>query len=230
MRYEEFKLLWDQALRESGLPFMLQGQESLDLRSMERRYEVYVEPLGGQDVKPFHVTAALSWRWSPLLTARSATTEEDLLTELLGREDSHEAETEKPWLRVDIALRAAAPYGNPLPMPAKATWVQWVREAIGRLERIEPVVPPDNTREGDDGRLEILAWRGEPVIKAICTVEGELKLESVQLSAWQAIELPRQWDNSERDLDEQPHQQLREMFARVRSALHAWMEVMDHLV
>ena len=152
-----------------------------------------------------------------------------MLSQLLGREESLEIETDRPWLRVDIKLSAAAPYDKPLPMPSKAAWARWVREAMGRMETIEPVIPEDNVREADDGRLEILAWRGEPVVKAICGADGELKLESVQLSAWQAIELPRQWDDSEREPDEHPHQQLREMFQRVRSALHAWMEVMDHL-
>ncbi len=230
MRYEEFKTAWDEALRKSRLPLCGGGEEHLDLRSMDRRCEVYVEPIGGQGVKPFHVTAALSWRWNSELTARSDTTEEDLLTALLGREATDQIETDRPWLRVDIALRATAPYGKPLPLPNKPAWARWAREAMGRLERIEPIVPEDNVREADDGRLEILAWRGEPEIKAVCAADGELKLESVKLSAWQAIELPRQWNDSDREPDEDPHRQLREMFARVKTALHAWMEVMDHLL
>jgi hypothetical protein len=158
------------------------------------------------------------------------TTEEDLLTELLGRERSYKVKTDRPWLRVDIVLRASTPYGKPLPMPSKAAWTKWVREAMGRLERIEPVIPKENVREAKDGMLEILAWRGNPEVQAVCGPDGELKLESIELSAWQAIELPRQWDNPDRKPDEHPHRQLREMFARVRSALHAWMEVMDHLL
>jgi hypothetical protein len=233
VRYEDFKTAWNEALRESRLPSIGGvdgGEETLDLRSMDRTYQVYVEPLGGQHQQPFHVTAKLWWRWDAALTARMRTTEEDLLTELLGREGNHEIETARPWLRVDIALCASAPYGKPLPMPTKATWAQWVREAMGRLERIEPVIPEENVREADDGRLEILGWRGEPEIKVICGADGELKLESVELSAWQAIELPKQWDDSEKEPGEDPERQLREMFARVRSALHAWMEVMDHLL
>lgn len=230
MRYEEFKAVWDAALRESRLSGQSRGEESLDLRSMDRRCQVYVEPLGGQHVEPFYITATLSWRWTAELTARTATTEEDLLRSLLGREDFDEIETERPWLRVDITLTASTPYGKPLPMPTKPVWTKWVREAMGRLERIEPVIPEENVREADDGQLEILAWRGEPVVKAVCTAEGELKLESAELGAWQAIELPRQWDDSRRKPDEPPHRQLREMFERVRSALHAWMEVTDHLL
>ncbi|MEO7590103.1 MAG: hypothetical protein ABI134_02720, partial [Byssovorax sp.] len=162
MRYEEFKAAWDEVLRKSRLPLFGRGEEHLDLRSMERRCEVYVEPIGGQAVKPFHVTAALSWRWKSELTARSDTTEEDLLTALLGREGTDEIATDRPWLRVDIVLRASTPYGKPLPLPNRPAWARWVRETMGRLERIEPIVPEDNVREADDGRLEILAWQGEP--------------------------------------------------------------------
>jgi len=233
VRYEEFKAAWDEALRESHLPQIGGvggGEESLDLHSMDRRYKVYVEPIGGQHVEPFHVTATLSWRWSCELTARSATTEEDLLRSLLGDEESDEIETEQPWLRVDLTLKAHAPYGKPLPMPAKSVWAQWVREAMGRLERIEPVIPEENVRETDDGRLAILAWRGEPMAKVVCGADGELKLESIELAAWQAIEVPRQWSASDKEPDEHPHRQLHEMFERVRSALHAWMEVTDHLL
>lgn len=186
MRYEEFKAAWDAALRESRLPMIGGiggGEETLDLRSMDRRYKVYVEPIGGQHVEPFHVTAKLSWRWRAELTARTATTEEDLLRSLLGRDDAEEIETEQPWLRVDLTLTAHAPYGKPLPMPAKPVWARWVREAMGRLERIEPVIPEDNVRETEDGRLAILAWCGEPVVKTVCTAEGELKVESLELSA-----------------------------------------------
>jgi hypothetical protein len=233
VRYEEFKSAWNEALRESRLLLfggIGGGEETLDLRSMDRHYEVYIEPLGGQRVEPFHVTATLSWRWDAELTARTATTEEDLLRGLLGREGIERIETDRPWLRVDIVLRASTPYGKPLPLPANAIWARWVREAMGRLESIEPMIPEENVREADDGQLEILAWRGQPEVKTVCTAEGELKLESVELAAWQAIELPRQWDDPDREPDELPHRQLREMFQRVRSALHAWMEVMDHLL
>jgi len=60
------------------------------------------EPVGRQDAPPFHTSAAIEWRWGALATARTATTEEDMLTELLGREDAHDVETERAWLRVDI--------------------------------------------------------------------------------------------------------------------------------
>lgn len=81
---------------------------------VDRTAETVVAPLG-QDVEPFHVGATMSWRWDSLNTARTATTEEDMLTELLGREGGGRVKTERPWLRVDVTLRASLPHGKPIP-------------------------------------------------------------------------------------------------------------------
>lgn len=231
MTYAEFKQAWTWALRDSALPIFGVDpiQESVDLRTMDRTCESFVEPFGGQDTEPFHVTASLSWRWGSIQTARTATTEEDLLTELLGRENVRRVRTERPWLRVDVSLRASLPYGNPIPMPSGSAWTKWARETIGRLDCLESVVPAEVAREGRGGRLEILAWQGDPVARVLCGPEGELKLEGMKLSSWQAIDLPRKWDDPSRRADKPPDDQLVAMFARVKAALNAWMEVMDHL-
>jgi hypothetical protein len=152
-----------------------------------------------------------------------------LLVELLGREDVHRVKTQRPWLRVDVSLRASLPHDKPIPMPSPSAWAQWAREAVERLDRIEPVVPKEVAREGRGGRLEVLAWQGDPVAHVSCGRNGELRLERVEFSSWQAIELPRKWDDPQRKKDERPDAQLGAMFGRVKAALHAWMEVMDHL-
>lgn len=90
-------------------------------------------------------------------------------------------------------------------------------------------MPAKRTREGRGGRLEYLAWQGEPIARVRCGLGGELSLEAVELSSWQAIQLPRKWDDPSRAEDEPPGKQLHAMFGRVKAALHAWMEVMDHL-
>lgn len=191
---------------------------------------IYVEPLDREIGSPFHVSGAISWRWDALQSARTATTEEDLLTELLGREDAYDdIDTERPWLRVDLVLRAGLEYGKWLPMPSPAVWARWMEEVTGRLENVEPLVPEDVARELPDGQLAILAWQDGPEIRANCSPEGELRLESIKLSAFQLIELPRKWDSLEREPDDHPHAQLVAMFRRVKAALHAWGEVMDHL-
>ncbi len=229
MTYEEFKQVWSDALRESGLGLIGVDpvHETLDLRAMDRKCESFVEPRP-QDVEPFHVSASLSWQWNALHAARTRTTEEDMLTELLGRESSSRR-TERPWLRVDVELGASLPWGQAMPMPPREVWSAWTAEAIGRLEAIEPIVPARRMRDGRDGLPEILAWQGEPVARVICGLGGELRLEAVKIAAWQAIELPRIWSDSSRQRDPWPGEQLAAMFARVRAALLAWTEATDHL-
>jgi hypothetical protein len=62
----------------------------LDLHNLDRIHRITVEPIGGQDAEPFLVTASLSWRWSALHTARTNTTEEDVVTEMFGNNDGRD--------------------------------------------------------------------------------------------------------------------------------------------
>lgn len=228
MDYDEFRNTWRHALAASRLSVLSFEVETLELRSAERCFMVHVEPLGGQRTEPFFVSAALSWRWCPLLTARGRICEEDLLTALLGR-GGEELETERPSLRVDVKLRAHAPVGKALPMPGKEAWSRWAREALGRLERVERLLPDEVVEVDGDGRLAILAWQGDPTVRLVCSPAGELRLSEVELSAWQAIDLPRRWDDPAREADEPPDAQIAGLLARVRASLFAWMEVVDHL-
>ncbi len=84
--YRDFKRAWVAALHDSGLRNIGIDDvtESLDLGSMRRTCTSGVEPLG-QDIEPFHVTGTLEWHWHSLHDARTATTEEDFLMELLGK-------------------------------------------------------------------------------------------------------------------------------------------------
>lgn len=232
MNYDDFKATFLAALSDSGLPTfgLLSGGEVLDLRSMDRTLTVHVEPMGRQIGGPFHVTGTISWRWDALQTARTATTEEDLLATLLGREGTEHVGTERPWLRVDVKLRATLEAGKSIPMPAAKTWTRWSREAIGRLENVEPLVTEEVTRETADGHHAVLAWQGDPEISVTCNELGELRLESISVRAFQGIDLPRRWDDPELEPDDGPHEQLAAMFHRLRVALYAWGEVMDHLV
>lgn len=230
MRYEQFKDAWASELRESGLRMLHpEPTETVDLVSMERSYTVYVEPAGRQDAEPFFVAGTLSWHWDSLQVARTRSTEEDLLTALLGRNVGDAVETEAPVLRVDIGLKASLMHGNGIPMPSKPVWGSWAREVVGRLERIERLLPDEVMTEGERGLPAVLAWQGDPALEVECSREGELKLNAVEVSAWQLITLPRLWDDSEREHDEHPGEQLAAMFKRVRLAMNAWMEAMDHL-
>jgi hypothetical protein len=89
----------------------------------------------------------------PWPRARARTTTGRGPTELLGRESGSRAKTERPWLRVDVSLRASLPHGGWIPMPPSEVWATWAHEAIGRLEAIEPIVPAKRTRPGREGLL-----------------------------------------------------------------------------
>jgi hypothetical protein len=231
MSYEAFRTIWDYALQESRFPTLgLQPTETLNTRTLNREYRIYVEPLGGQDAKPFHVTATLWWHWDALHTARTNTADEDVLHQMVREPALENVETEKPCVRVDIVLEASAPFRKPIPMPGRAAWAQWVREARGRLNDIEPLIPEESVRENDEGRLEVLGWQDELKAKVMCDDGGELLLESVEVAAFQIIELSRDSDSFDRASDDDsPEEQLRGLFHRVRAALSAWMQAVDHL-
>lgn len=226
MRYEDFKELWESTLRASRLGRHGFSEETLNSSTLDRRYSVRVAPPQGQDSRPFHVTAELSWRWSALHTARTVHSEEDAVTELLGLRSTQQ--TTQPWMRVDIVLSATLPYGEPIPMPAPKAWTEWAREVLGRLESIEPLLPEERTREASEGRIEALAWREEPEVEAKCAPDGQLQLAGVSLAAGVVLELPRQSDSDEHQ-DEDPEEALVDLFGRLEGALRAWSEVLDHL-
>ena len=232
VNYDAFKSAFIAARRESGLPMIgLAGHEKLDPSTLDREYVVYVEPIGSRDItQPFHVSASVSFRWDAFLTARTATIEEDVLTELLGREAAHGIETEQPWIRVDIALRAGLDYGKSLPMPSPDAWTRWLRETSGRLEDVERIVAEGEVRGPPAGGRSVLAWQGAPEIKVRGGPAGQLRLGEVEVAAFQGIDLPRQWDDPNRPRDDDPDEQLAAMFKRVKAALFAWGEMVDHLL
>lgn len=88
-----------------------------------------------------------------LTKTRAATTEEDVLTELLGREYTRSRDTTHSRLRVDIELRASLEYGKWIAMLSRAAWVEWRREALGRLQTVERLVHEDVMRDLTDADL-----------------------------------------------------------------------------
>ncbi len=228
MNYEEFKRGWLAALRESDLRVFGVDplRELIDLASTDRIGETLVESYGHPE--PFTVTAKLGWRWHALLSARTETSEEDMLVELFGRETSSRPRTRRPWLRVDIQLQASLMVGDPMPLPSRATWAAWTRDVMQTLESKTPLIPAEPVREAR-GNLEILGWQGEPEAEVVCERDGEIKLHAVTVHAWQALELARKWSDSSRRADAGVDKQLVEMFARIAAALRAWAELTIHL-
>lgn len=223
MNYDQFRTLFEEALRAARMmrPFS-RREETISLGGMSRAYETRVA-LGTQSPPPFYVTATLCWKWDAALSARFATTEEDLLTEILGRDGSYLV-TERPWLRVDVKLNASLPWGEPLPMPASDAWQRWASEVVARLS---PLLPADS--EEVEGELQVLSWCGEPEAEVQCGTDGRLFVTGVYLSAWQGIDLPRQWDNPDRAPDPWPDEQLDDLAERLRQALVEWEYCLQYL-
>jgi hypothetical protein len=63
-----------------------------------------------------------------------------------------------------------------------------------------------------------------------CALDGQLYLTGIELSAWQGIDLPGQWDDPDRELDEDPDEQLADFAQRVWQALREWGNSLRHLL
>jgi len=225
MDYELFRGAWHDALHASGMmPYIFPPSETIDLRHMSRSYHVTASLPSNQQPRPFYVSLGLSWVWDALQSARTATVEEDLLEQLLGEERRSE-ETEQPWLRVDVNLWGTLPAGSPLPLPDLDAWHRWVDDVMSRLE---PLLYDGD--EGDEQQLPVLAWRGEPVARLHWAPDGQILLTGVELAAWQGIDLPRHWDDPEREWDEDPGDQLVDFARRVWEAVHQWADTLPDLL
>jgi hypothetical protein len=223
MNYDAFRAAWQRALHEAGLERLLSPpKETLDLGDMSRTYrtDLHLEP--AQEARPFSVGASLTWTWDALQAARTATTEEALLMMLLGDERRH-LDTEQPWLRVDLTLRASLPLDSPLPLPGEAVWRRWLADVARCLA---PLLP---TEVGEERRL-VLSWRGEPEAQVHYASDGRLFLTGVELSAWQGIDLPRHWDDPDREPDQGPDDQLADFLEAVAEALDEWNRSLSHLL
>jgi hypothetical protein len=223
MNYEQFCTLWRAAMAEAGLRmFGTRPSEAIELNDMSRTYSVFVTPGQKYRIEPFVVAAELSWRWEAALSARSATTEEDVLVELLGQ-SGHDLDTEQPWVRVDAKLRATLSMDSPIPMPSADAWRRWVGEVTTHLD---PLLPTGEMYQGDPS---VLRGRSEPKAHFQCDLDGELYLASVELSAWQGIGVPRQWDDPKRLPDEGTERQLADFAGRLCRALQEWGKTLRYL-
>jgi hypothetical protein len=190
---------------------------------MTRTYRTVVERYRLQRAGPFHVTAELSWRWDALQTARTAAREEDVLMELLGR-DGYDLVTKRPWLRVDVILRASLPLDSPLPMSGAEAWRRWIAETTARLALLLPT-----EAEAAGSGMIVHSWGGQAVARLRCEPDGRLLLTGVEWPAWQMINLVRQWDDSEREPDESTDEELADFVDRVREALQVWESCLQYL-
>ena len=188
MNHDAFMSAWLDTLRAAGLLGYPDAPEDLiDVGNMARKYSLRVGMGAKQSAEPFLATMRLGWTWSPILAARVHTNEEDLLTELLGREQAEAVVTERPWIRVDVELHASLPWGKPLRLSDTRSLGRWTR---GVLVALEPMLR-SRTEVSPRGLRAVHAHLGEPEARVQCGSEGELLLLGVEVAAWRAVSLPR---------------------------------------
>jgi hypothetical protein len=216
MNYQEFRDLWHETLREARLqiPYPIGPTEKIDLSNMSRSYECVIHAGLRPKSEPFHLSVKIEWDWDATISARYETTEEDMLMQIFGEFGIHTEDTIPPWLRMDVSLHASMPYDTAYPLPSLDQWQRWVRQVSDELQSILP------TSYDEDGGVYAYS---DPIQAGVRLLEdGRLNLESVTFKAWQAIKLPRQWDDPEKG-DPSPAAELRDFALRISRA----MSVMD---
>ncbi|MBI4473470.1 MAG: hypothetical protein HY646_12440 [Acidobacteria bacterium] len=218
MRYNEFRDRFQDALREAELFFQYGEQpiEIIDLASTSRRWKLYIR-LSAQNPEPFHVSAKISFNWSPVNAARAYTCEEDLLTELIGRKQ-RPAKTEQRWARVNLALYATLPYGSTTPIPDPQIFGSWTGSAG---EKLDKWLTEFKERQGRV--VAVTGGREEVEVEARSNAEGVLFLKGVSVSGFRIVRVPRVWDDpdrreAEKDIDEE----LARLARRFKDALDEW--------
>lgn len=211
MRYDQFRDRWQAALEAVNLltPHD-RPRETIDLITGGREWQV-TGILFPQRAEPFHVSATVGFLWDPFEAARSYTTEEDLLTEVLGRGRSG-ARTMQRLVRVVVAFNAALPHGTTAPLPAADTWAAWVRSAEARID--EQLLAPRR-------QARIPAWRGDLEIQAQTGPGGTIALTRVSVPAFDMVIVPRLSDPPKRQ--DAGHPRLDELTRRFRRGFDAWM-------
>jgi hypothetical protein len=220
MDHDTFRRAWLDALADVGLQATPPTPEdTLELRTLDRRHSARVVAFPEPRLEPFTASIELAWRWTPLLSARSRTSEEDMLSELLGRAHT-ELVTELPWLRVDVHLRATLPWGRPIPVPNGASLTRWQLAVATALQ------PFLRTRAERVGRkLEAVhAYLGTPELKVACSEDGELQLLELELEAWRGVTLPRATQLEEIESGFDVADQLAKLAGDARDAFAKWKD------
>ena len=218
MRYYDFRDTLVNALRDARLRFVGDPRETIDLTTTSRQYEAFLEEVTVQRAEPFYVAASVSFEWDPFESARTYTNEDDLITELLGRDDEP-IDTRPRRLRVDFVLKASLPHGTAMPMLGADRWRSWSRSVHERLDSFLSTDAPEHR-----GRSFIVTeWRGMVAAELVTTAAGDAILRAVSLPSWQSVILPRvrdSVDEPEVDVD----RQLEVIAGRYRHALDAWTD------
>ena len=223
MQYHEFRDALVSALRDARFRFMGRPGETIDLITTSRQYEAFLEAVTVQRAEPFYVAASVSFKWDPFESARTYTNEDDLLSELLGRDDEP-IDTMPRSLRVDFVLKASLPHGTEAPMLAADRWRSWSRSIPERLDSFLSTNAPEHR----GSPFIVTEWIGTVAAELESTAAGDAILRAVSLPSWQSVILPRvrdAVDEPEVDVD----RQLEVLAGKYRHALDAWTDGITEL-
>lgn len=222
MRYEEFRDSLRGALEDVGLGFAHARHvvETVELGTGRQCWEGRVDAPPGAKVDPFYVSAAISFRWSPLESARSSTCEEDLLTELVGRRASRATKTSPRFVRVDLNLAATLPYGSTTPVPQSDVLSAWTTSVSEHLDEILTDI-----RQRQGRVTAVLGHVGEVEAGCRCAADGVLSMTGLSVSAFRLVRVPRVWDDPERRQAERSVvREMERLAAPARAAFDCWAQ------
>jgi hypothetical protein len=225
MNHEQFLRVVVDELGEAGLEVTPVGRtEHLELRHGDRKVALELPDFGRERDEVLTCWTTVEWTWRALQSARAATTEEDVLVELFGHR-SVMPETEPGAVRVDVTLKATAPWGSNLTLPDSATWARWsaaVHAALEPLLGLELV-------EGEDGQRRVVGGWESPVVELACDAAGHLTVSRLEARAFELVDIPRVWDDSRRPPDPDPRERLADLARRLVEARTAWREALGEL-
>jgi len=226
MRYEQFRTAWESAQRTARLRMMgVAPDETLDQCSLTRTFSVNFE---GPRAEPFFIGAHVSWEWNALLTARSATTEDDMLTELFGRTTTGRGrKMTPPSVRVDVAFKASLMWGKSVVLPTQEAWEDWSNETVEELHNLWTA--PLSKRRNARVERHVTCWAGEPTAKVEVQTDGRLLLSSLELSAWRFVEFPPTRDGHDIEGLPEPQRALTTLLERVGKGLDVWTAALARL-
>jgi hypothetical protein len=226
VRYAEFRDRLEDALREVGLFFQNTEQrvETIDLAHTTRSWKVHLFGAALPSADPFHVSAEIGFKWSPVDAARAYTTEEDLLTELVGRR-RRPIRTERRWTRIDVSLHASLPYGSTTSMPDSRVLGSWTASVT---EKVDAAFTENEEKRGRV--VAILGGRGDVEVHAHCKPDGVVSLTAVAVSGFRLVRVPRVWDDPERrEAERGPDADLGGLARRCKTALDEWTRSVSEL-
>lgn len=179
MRYADFRDRLEDAPHEEGLVFRGADRrvETIDLSDTVRSWEVSVYRTTTGRTEPFHVSAGIGFKWSPVDAARTYSCEEDLLTQLVGRR-RRSPRTERRWTRVDLSLHASLPYGSTTSIPEPQVFGAWTAAVVVKADTAFTDI------EEKSGRVvAVRGGHGDLEVHARCNPDGLVSLSAVAISA-----------------------------------------------